>query len=273
MAGVAIVMARAFVPANAQAGAFSQQETQQEPAPAQQTPAAQATTATPGSYNGLVVVLDPAHGGTDMGARGESGGVEKDVVLEFARAVRGELEREGYRVVMTRNDDSNPSYDERAATANAYRDAIFISLHVSSTGVIGTARTYFYQFWSSSPSGAAPASAVGGNPPQQVPPPSASQASGLIVWEEAQRSHAEASRHLANAVQGELAQRFGGSPVNPGGVAIRGLRSIEAPAVAVEVSSISVSDLNSLTAMAAPLAASIARGIVASRPGGSVGTR
>jgi N-acetylmuramoyl-L-alanine amidase len=273
IAGVATLVAQPVVPADAQTELVSQQETQQETTPAQQTPPAQASTPIPGSCSGLVVVLDPAHGGTDMGARGESGAVEKDVVLEFARAVRGELERQGYRVVMTRNDDSNPSYDERAATANAYRNAVFISLHVSSTGTIGTARTYYYQFWSSIPPSLAPVTAPGGKPSQQAPPSPTNPTGGLTIWEEAQRSHAEASRHLADELQGELAQRFGGSPVNPGGVAVRGLRSIEAPAVAVEVSSVSVSDPNSLTAMAAPLATSIAHGIVASLPAGSVGTR
>ena len=90
-------------------------------------------------------MINPAHGGTDNGARGQNGSVEKDVVLVFARMVRSEFERQGYRVVMTRNDDSNPSYEDRAAIANAYRDAIFISFHVSSTGQIGTARAYSYQ--------------------------------------------------------------------------------------------------------------------------------
>jgi N-acetylmuramoyl-L-alanine amidase len=271
--GVGVLVARPFVPVNARAEAFHHQETQQETSPAQQTTPGQASSQIPASYTGLVVVLDPAHGGTDMGARGESGAVEKDVVLEFARAVRGELEREGYHVVMTRNDDSNPSYDERAATANAYRDAVFISLHASSTGTIGTVRTYFYQFWSSFPPSSASVTTPGAKPAQQAEAPATGLTAGLTVWEEAQRSHAEASRHLADALQGELAQRFGGSPVNPGGAAIRGLRSIDAPAVAVEVSSVSVSDLNSLTAMAAPLATSIAHGIVASRPASSMGTR
>ncbi len=92
-----------------------------------------------------MIVLDAAHGGTDTGARGETGIVEKDVVLQIARTVRAELERQGYRVVMSRNDDSNPSYDERAAMANASRDAIFISLHIGSTGNPGTVRAFYDQ--------------------------------------------------------------------------------------------------------------------------------
>jgi N-acetylmuramoyl-L-alanine amidase len=112
----------------------------QQPAPAQNLTAPAAPVRT-----GPVIVINAAHGGTDDGARADNGLVEKNVVLIFARMLRSEFERQGFRVVMTRNDDSNPSYEDRAAVANAYRDAIFISLHVSSTGQLGATRTYSYQ--------------------------------------------------------------------------------------------------------------------------------
>src|SRR4029077_20690308 len=106
------------------------------------------------THPGLIVILNPAHGGADTGARGISGAIEKDVVLLFARIVRIELERQGYHVVMTRNDDSNPSYDDRAAVANSHRDALFISIHLGSTGTVGSMRTYYYQFSSTPPTAA-----------------------------------------------------------------------------------------------------------------------
>jgi N-acetylmuramoyl-L-alanine amidase len=205
---------------------------------------------------GPVVVLDPGHGGTDSGARGTGGAVEKDVVLQFAKVLRGELERLGYRVVMTRNDDSNPSYDDRAALANAYRDPIFVSLHVSSTGTFGTARVYFYQFptpWQPA-TPAMPASAAAAIP------------TSVTLWDEAQRPYAEPSRRLANLVQIELVRRFTASPNAPAPVAVRSLRSVAAPAIAVELSSVSVADPISLTSLAAPLASSVARGVMAFRP-------
>ncbi len=129
-----------------QGAAAPRSPTPQSPQP-QQVPAAQATPL-PLAYVGPVIVLDPAHGGMDTGARGQSGPVEKDVVLQFARSARVELVRQGYRVVLTRDDDSNPSYDDRAAIVNSYHDAILITFHVSSTGTTGSARAYFYQFWS-----------------------------------------------------------------------------------------------------------------------------
>jgi N-acetylmuramoyl-L-alanine amidase len=222
--------------------------------------------AQPPAHLGPVIVIDPAHGGMDNGARGQSGEVEKDVVLIFARMVRSDFERQGYRVVMTRNDDSNPSYADRAAVANAYRDAIFISLHVSSTGTIGTARAYSYQF--STPLVAAGAAGAGTTPPFSAPTSNA-RAGGLIPWDQAQQPFADASHRLADILQAQLAQRFNGSPAVSSRVAVRELRSVAAPAVAVEVSSVSVSDPNTLLVMGAPLSAAIVRGVQILRPVGS----
>jgi N-acetylmuramoyl-L-alanine amidase len=222
------------------------------PAPQQETPPPAATPTQPSAPSGPLIVLDPAHGGTDSGARGETI-VEKDVVLQMARTVRAELERQGYRVVMTRGDDSNPSYDDRAAVANAHRDAIFISLHVSSTGAPGTVRAYYTQFGTAPVVVAAIANSKTSNP----------SASQLVVWEEAQRPYLDASRRLADLIQGELAQAFSGSPPTSTGVPVRAMRSVGAPAVAVEVSSVSTPTPDLLTASAAPLGAAIARAIAA----------
>lgn len=225
-----------------------------EPAP-QQASAPEAPSPPP-APSGPIIVLDPAHGGTDTGARGEGGMVEKDIVLQIARTVRAELERQGFRVVMTRNDDSNPSYDDRAAVANAYRDAIFISLHVSSTGTVGTVRAYYDQLAPIPPAVVASSAKYRSQP---------SQTAGLTVWEDAQRPYAGASHHLADLMQIEIAGQFPGSPDTSVGAAVRALRSVAGPAVAVELSSVAAPNLNSLTGTAAPLAAAIARSITAFR--------
>ena len=235
--------------------------------PAQALPAQSA-------YTGPVIVLDPAHGGTDPGARGQNGPIEKDVVLQFARVARVELVRQGYRVVMTRDDDSNPSYDDRAAFANSYHDAIFITLHISSTGTAGTVRAYFYQFWSPFPP-QSKSSAPGADEtnPAASAPANPTPVSSLIPWNEAQRNYADASHRLADQLQIQLAQPFSGSPAMSKGAAIRGLRSVAAPAVAIEISSVADSTAASFTAMATPLAVSISKGIQAFRPANSAGAK
>ena len=92
------------------------------------------------------VVLDPAHGGADFGARGPTGLAESDVVLDFARAARIALEAQRLRVLLTREGNQDPSFDDRSAMVNGLHNALFISLHVSSSGPVGTARTYYYLF-------------------------------------------------------------------------------------------------------------------------------
>lgn len=203
------------------------------------------------------MIINPAHGGTDAGARGQDGTVEKDLVLQFARTLRGELDRQGFRASLTRNDDSNPSYDDRAAIANAYHDAIFVSLHISSTGTFGAVRAYYNQI----PSSTANASAAGSPAPAVNDLPSAPN--GWVIWSEAQRPYLSASRRLATLIQIQCAQGFQGSPLDPQEAPIRELRSIEGPAVAVELSSVSGGSAQALLLKAASLAGAIARGVLA----------
>jgi N-acetylmuramoyl-L-alanine amidase len=216
----------------------------------------------PPAHSGPVIALDPAHGGTDSGARGQSGVIEKDMVLLVARTAKFALEREGFRVVMTRNDDSNPSYDDRAATANAYRDVIFISFHISSTGTLNTARVYSYQFSET----ALNANAIPAN--ANSLPITPVKTTSLLAWEEAQRPFIATSHHLADTLQADLTLRFAGSPAVSSAVAMRGLRSVAGPAIAIELSNVAVTDPNQLVAMAAPLATAIVHIANASRGAG-----
>jgi N-acetylmuramoyl-L-alanine amidase len=216
----------------------------------------------PPAHTGPVIVIDPAHGGTDTGARGQNGVIEKDLVLLMARITRYALEREGFRVVMTRNDDSNPSYDDRAAIANAYRDVIFISFHISSTGTPSTARAYFYKFSETPPN----ASAITAN--ANTLPITPAKTTSLLGWEDAQRPFTGASHRLADILQADLTLRFSGSPAGASGVAVRGLRSVAGTAVAIELSNVAVSDRNQLVEMAEPVATAVVHSITATRPSG-----
>jgi N-acetylmuramoyl-L-alanine amidase len=223
--------------------------------PAQtQTPAPSATIPAPPVRVGPTIIIDPAHGGTDNGAQGASGIVEKDMVLRFARQLRAEFERQGFRVVLTRNDDSNPSYEDRAATANAYHDAIFISLHVASTGKLGTAQTYSYQY------------ASPGTQATDAAAPAGSASRSLVPWEETQRPYLETSHRFADLVQVQLGLRFSDSPSTSKPFAVRELRSVAAPAVAVELSSVAVPDANMLYSMGFPLMNALVRSVQLFRP-------
>lgn len=77
------------------------------------------------------VVLDPGHGGHDAGAV-SSIAKEKDLNLEVARRLRKMLERQGYRVVMTRDGDYFLTLQQRVDIANRIPDSIFVSIHHNS---------------------------------------------------------------------------------------------------------------------------------------------
>ncbi len=198
----------------------------------------------PQTRTGLnIVVLDPAHGGTDTGARGTGGIRESEIVLGFAEKVRRALEMQGFQVVQTRLGNENPSFDDRSALANAQTGAVFVSLHVSSTGLPGTARVYVNSDL-----------------------PLGREANGLIPWDRAQAPFLGLSRKLGDLVQGNLAQQFRGSPGDAQSSAIRQLRTTAAPAIAVEISSVSVDNRQDLDRMAPGVAEAIARGVAAFRP-------
>ena len=118
----------------------------------------------------LTIVVDAAHGGTDNGARGSNGINEKDVVLALARGCRAELTTRGYRVVMTRDSDADPTFDDRAAQANQFADAIFISLHVASTGTPATVRVYYDRLASAYTMTAPAVSGASAGAMQAIPP-------------------------------------------------------------------------------------------------------
>ena len=74
------------------------------------------------------VVIDPGHGGRDPGAQ-SSRGKESYFALDTANHLRRELQKRGYKVVMTRTSDRQISLGNRVKFANRYKNAIFISLH------------------------------------------------------------------------------------------------------------------------------------------------
>jgi N-acetylmuramoyl-L-alanine amidase len=78
------------------------------------------------------IVVDAGHGGWDSGAVGCTGTHEADIVLALARRVALGLERElNAEVLLTREDDTFLSLQERAAFANAHDADLFISIHAN----------------------------------------------------------------------------------------------------------------------------------------------
>ena len=80
-----------------------------------------------------LIVLDPGHGGIDLGAKGGGGTLEKNVVLAFAKVLGAKLlATDRYRVAYTRRDDSFIALGERVAVARNQHAALFVSVHANS---------------------------------------------------------------------------------------------------------------------------------------------
>lgn len=74
------------------------------------------------------ICLDPGHGGKDTG--GISGKyMEKEYTLPLARELAAQLEAAGFKVILTRTNDTYVELEDRPALANRRRAGLFISLH------------------------------------------------------------------------------------------------------------------------------------------------
>ena len=98
-----------------------------------------------------VVLLDPGHGGKESGAVG-SKYKEKDLNLALALKIRSELERRGFEVKMTREDDRQLSLDERGKMAAAVGADVFVSVHHNAVG--GKSRATGVETYAVTPAGA-----------------------------------------------------------------------------------------------------------------------
>lgn len=81
----------------------------------------------------LTIVIDPGHGGIDSGAVGDTGTLEKNIVLNFGRYLKEQLEAEGhYAVHLTRDDDRFIPLRGRVNIAKELEADLFISVHADS---------------------------------------------------------------------------------------------------------------------------------------------
>lgn len=98
------------------------------PEPVEQAAPAPAEPAPPVTRR-QVVVLDAGHGAHDPGTV-SPWAQEKNIVLSVAAKVRERLEREGIKVVMTRDDDTFLSLQQRSTFATTERN-LFVSIHAN----------------------------------------------------------------------------------------------------------------------------------------------
>lgn len=80
---------------------------------------------------GKIFVIDPGHGGQDIGYIGELGLMEKDIVLLASQKIKANLEKMGASVYLTRDEDRDMLLVKRAEYANKIMPDFFLSIHMS----------------------------------------------------------------------------------------------------------------------------------------------
>ncbi len=154
------------------------------------------------------VVIDPGHGGDDVGAQSPTGVTEKEVTLAVARRLARILESRGRAVRLTRDGDQSRALTDRTALANRLDATVFISLHANASTIasVAGAETYYMSLDGASDEAAAATAALenraGSSADERSP-------LDLILWDLAQAEVLNESSRLALSVQGRLNARLG----------------------------------------------------------------
>ncbi|WP_353066854.1 N-acetylmuramoyl-L-alanine amidase [Tunturibacter psychrotolerans] len=167
-----------------------------------------------------VIFLDPAHGGSDSGARLSDNLPEKSLTLSFAARLRTALSSPGFSVIATRDSDPTASFttDQRAEIANHSHPTACLILHAT----------------------------AGGNGihiiTSDLPPPDGNEADTRrpIPWDTAQSASIPQSVGLANTLG--LALLHARLPVLLSRASLRSLDNLTCPAVAIEIAPLTPAD-------------------------------
>lgn len=99
---------------------------------------------------GMVIVVDPGHGGVDPGAV-VADTQEKILVLDIAKQLKGLLEQQGARVILTRETDTSYSrriredLTRRVALVAEHKANLYVSVHANKDGCRCWGAQTFYQ--------------------------------------------------------------------------------------------------------------------------------
>jgi N-acetylmuramoyl-L-alanine amidase len=181
------------------------------------------------------IVVDAGHGGTEEGARGPTGTLEKNVTLGVARRLKAALEaRLGVRVILTRDADTTVDLDERAALANNNKADLFLSLHANAS--VRSSALGAEVFYLSLEEYGDQAQRVAKGETEALPVfGGGTRDIEVILWEMAQARYIEQSAVLAQAIEGALRERVPMSPRAIQQAPFRVLVGANMPAVLVEM--------------------------------------
>ena len=182
------------------------------------------------------IVIDAGHGGTDSGNVGPTGLMEKELALDLSKRLKTLLESElGTEAVLTRDQDTFVSLEDRTQIANSEHADLFISIHANSSPqkTIQGVETFFLRLGSGSRDALATASRENASYQKRI-----SDLPDLLSTI-ASNDNTEESRRLAEYVQKALIQSKERRSRGVQGAPLAVLIGARMPAVLVEVSYIS----------------------------------
>ncbi len=189
------------------------------------------------------IVIDPGHGGLEVGAKGKFGALEKDVTLPISLKLKEIIERNlALRVFLTRDKDMSISLDNRVAIANNNKADLFISIHANSSfrkNATGS-ETFFLSMDATDEearrlaylenSSAALEDRIEGENEDEIK---------MILWDMAQAAYLQQSSQLAEFIQRELNLLLSTHNRGIKQAPFRVLTGVACPAVLVEVAFLS----------------------------------
>lgn len=193
------------------------------------------------------VVIDPGHGGMELGAKGKYGHLEKDITLAIALKLKALIEKNlAFGVVLTRDKDVDVPVENRAAVANNVKADLFISIHTNGSRQKAAEGSETF-FLSSGPTPDEETRRLaylennGSRIEDHVDKPSESDVK-MILWDMAQTAYIRQSSQLADLIQAELNSLLGTRNRGIKQAPFKVLTGVACPAVLIEAAFISNPD-------------------------------
>ena len=208
--------------------------------PPTDTPATTPTQSLAQGYR--TIIIDPGHGGLEVGAKGQNGTLEKDITLSIGLKLKAIIERNlAYRVVLTRDGDVNIPLERRAAIANNEQAFLFVSIHAN--GFPGStahgAETYFLNLNATDEEARRLAFMENNSTELDQIQGDTEDDIKMILWDMAQTSFLKQSSEMAELIQAELNTLRGTRNRGVKQAPFKVLTGVACPAVLVEVAFIS----------------------------------
>jgi N-acetylmuramoyl-L-alanine amidase len=183
------------------------------------------------------IVIDPGHGGKDVGAVGPSGTLEKDVNLQIGLALAKLLNNEGrFKVILTRSNDSFVALQDRSSIANKAKADLFISLHCNAglSSHSNGFEVYFLSEKASDDAAAAVARRENAVVELEGVAGKARQELEGLLWSLARNEHMNDSSTIAGLIDQQVAKRMSMTSRGVKQAGFYVLRGTSMPAILVE---------------------------------------